>query len=100
MLATLIYVIEIRNWNAANWTQFFVIPGKNPLFIYLLSEVLAISLSMIPVGGENLFGWINSHLVQRLVPGAIGSLLFALSFMLLCWSAGWALDRRKIYIRV
>ncbi len=30
ILATLMYAIEIRNWNRANWTQFFVIPGKNP----------------------------------------------------------------------
>lgn len=101
ILATLIYTIEIRNWNGANWTQFFVIPGKNPLFIYLLSEVLVISLYMIPAGGgERLFGWLNSHLVQPVVPGAVGSLLFALAFMLLCWSVGWALDRRKIYVRV
>ena len=102
ILATLIYVIEIRHWNRANWTQFFVIPGKNPLFIYLLSELLAISLYLIPAGGgkKNLFGWLNSHLVQPMVPGAVGSLLFALTFMLLCWSVGWLLDRRKIYVRV
>ena len=35
-----------------------------------------------------------------MVPGAVGSLLFALTFMLLCWSVGWLLDRRKIYVRV
>ena len=101
ILATLIYVIEIRHWNRANWTQFFVIPGKNPLFIYLLSELLVIGLSMIPAGGgENLFGWTGIHVFQGLIPGAVGSLLFALAFMLLCWSVGWWLDRRKIYIRV
>ena len=101
ILATLIYVIEIRSWNPANWTRFFVIPGKNPLFIYLLSEVLAIGLNMIPAGeGENAFGWLNGQLVQPLIPGAVGSLLFALAFMLLCWSVGWLLDRRKIYVRV
>ena len=101
ILATLIYVVEIRHWNRANWTQFFVIPGKNPLFIYLLSEVLAISLNLIPAGeGESAFEWLNSHLVQSVVPGAVGSLLFALTFMLLCWIVGWWLDRRKIYVRV
>ncbi|MBC8151529.1 MAG: DUF1624 domain-containing protein, partial [Bacteroidetes bacterium] len=77
ILATLIYAIEIRNWNRANWTQFFVIPGKNPLFIYLLSELLAIGLYMMPAGGgESAFGWLNSHLVQPVVPGPVGSLLF------------------------
>lgn len=100
ILATLIYTVEIRNWNQANWTRFFVIPGKNPLFIYLLSEVLVIMLAMVPVGGENALDWIGTHMFQAIAPGAIGSLLFALTFMLLCWSVGWLLDRRKIYVRV
>lgn len=101
ILATLIFAIEIKDWNRANWTQFFVIPGKNPLFIYLLSEVLVIILYMVPVGGgESAFGWLGKHVFQAIAPGAIGSLLFALTFMLLCWSVGWALDRRNLYVRV
>ncbi|GAB3805932.1 acyltransferase family protein [Spirosoma humi] len=101
IMAALIYMIEIRQWNNANWTRFFVIPGKNPLFIYLLSELLVIALYMIPVAsGGSLFSWINSSLYQKLAPGPVGSLLFALSFMMVCWSVGWLLDRRKIYVRV
>ena len=101
ILASLMYAIEIRQWRRANWPQFFVIPGKNPLFIYLLSELLVIVLYMIPVGGgQNAFDWIGVHIFQGLSPGAVGSLLFALSFMLLCWSVGWLLDRRGIYVRV
>lgn len=101
IMATLIYVIEIRQWNPANWTRFFVIPGKNPLFIYLLSELLVIALYMIPVAsGKNLFSAINDNVYQKLVPGPVGSLLFALSFMMICWGVGWLLDRRRIYVRV
>ncbi|GAB3727615.1 acyltransferase family protein [Spirosoma lituiforme] len=101
IMATLIYVIEIRQWNPANWTRFFVIPGKNPLFIYLLSELLVIALYMIPAAsGKNLFSAINDNVYQKLVPGPVGSLLFALSFMMICWGVGWLLDRRRIYVRV
>lgn len=101
IMATLIYMIEIRQWNNANWTRFFVIPGKNPLFLYLLSELLVIALYMIPVAsGGSLFSWINRSLYQKLALGPVGSLLFALSFMMICWSVGWLLDRRKIYVRV
>ena len=100
ILSALIYVVEIRHWNRANWTRFFVIPGKNPLFIYLLSEVLVIILYMIPIGGESAFRWINTVFFQKLLPGSAGSLLFALLYMLLCWSVGWWLDRRRIYVRV
>jgi predicted acyltransferase len=101
LMASLIYMIDIRKWTNPNWMTFFIIPGKNPLFIYLLSEVLAIALYMIPAGsGGSLFSWISTHIYQNLVPGAIGSLLFAVSFMLVCWTVGWLLDRNKIYVRV
>ncbi len=101
IMAALIYGIEIRNWTQRNWTQFFVVPGKNPLFIYLLSEVLVIILYMWPVApGVSAFEWLNNTIFQPVAPGSVGSLLFAVCFMLLCWSVGWWLDRRRIYVRV
>ncbi len=100
LIASLIFVIEMKENFRGRWTNFFVIFGKNPLFIYLLSEILAIILYMVPVRGESLFGWINSVFFQVIAPGAVGSLLFALSFMLLCWSVGWWLNKRKIYVKV
>ena len=101
IMGALIYIIEVREWTWNNWPRFFVIPGKNPLFIYLLSEVLAIILYMTPVRpGVSAFDAINTALFQSVAPGPISSLLFALCFMLLCWATGWWLDRRRIYIRV
>jgi len=101
LLATLVYVLEIKEGNAGRWTSFFVVFGKNPLFIYLLSEVLAIILYTIPIRpGTSLFSYLNNIIFQPLAPGPIGSLLFALSFMMVCWLAGWWLNKLKIYIRV
>ena len=99
LIASLIFVIEMKNIQGA-WTRFFVVFGRNPLFIYLLSEIIVTILYMVPVGGSSLFGWINTTLFQVIAPGAFGSLLFALCYMLLCWSVGWWLDKRKIYVRV
>ncbi len=101
ILSALIYIIEIKNWTRFSWTTFFVIPGKNPLFIYLLSELLITVIAMIPVEqGTSLFNWVNNVFFQVIAPGAIGSFLFAVTYMLLCWAVAWWLDRRKIYIRV
>lgn len=100
IMSTLIYIVEIRQWNPANWTRFFLIPGKNPLFLYLLSEVLVITLYMVHTSSGSLFSAINGSVYQPLAPGPVGSLLFAISFMLLCWAVGWWLDKRKIYVRV
>ncbi|RWY51035.1 acyltransferase family protein [Mucilaginibacter gilvus] len=100
IISSLIYVVEVLKWNALNWTSFFTTVGKNPLAIYILSEILIIAFWMVPVGKVSFFDWINHSVYQTIAPGAIGSLLFAISYMLICWMVGKILDNRKIYIRV
>ena len=99
LIAFLIYTIEFRK--KVSWTPFFNVFGKNPLFIYLLSELLVVILFTIPAGnGESAFEWINRVFYQHVFPGSVGSLLFALTYMMVCWSVGKWLDYKKIYIRV
>jgi predicted acyltransferase len=74
--------------------------GKNPLPIYLLSELLIVALGWIYIGKADFNSWINTAFFQVIAPGAIGSLLFAVCYMLVCWLVGKILDNRKIYIRV
>lgn len=101
LVGALVYVLELRKWNPWNWTKFFTIFGKNPLFIYLLSEILLITLHRVHLAsGLSLHEWINAVFFQIVAPGSLGSLLYALNCMLLCWVVGWWLDRKKIYIRV
>jgi predicted acyltransferase len=101
VISALVYILEIKNHNEFKWTNFFLVFGKNPLFIYILSEILVIIFFMIRLGpGKNLFTSINTAVFQALAPGAIGSFLFAVCFMLLCWIVGYWLNKRKIYIKV
>lgn len=97
-LSMLMYIIEFRQ--KAGWASFFNVFGKNPLFIYLLSELLVVVLYTVRHGNESLFEWINRIFYQAIFPGAFGSLLFSLSYMLVCWLVGKWLDAKKIYIRV
>jgi len=100
ILGALTYFIDIRNVRG-RWTDFFGVFGKNPLFIYLLSEIILILFWVIPAGnGQSLYEAINASVFQRLAPGPIGSLLFALTVMSTCWLVGWLMDKRNIYIRV
>jgi predicted acyltransferase len=99
IISFLIYIVEIVKWNKGNWTNFFTVVGKNPLFIYITSEVLLLILSWIVIAGKGIPEWASSF-YQVIAPGRVGSLLFAISFMLLCWLVGYFLDRKKIYIRV
>ena len=98
LLSLLIYIIDIAGFTKGS--GFFTVFGKNPLFLYLLSEVLAILFWWFQVGGASLYDWINNAIFQAISPGKFGSLLFSLAFMLTCWLVGWILDKKKIYVRV
>jgi predicted acyltransferase len=80
-------------------TYFFEVFGKNPLSIYLLSELLVTILYMVHIGDQTLFRSIYQNIFSYATP-YIGSLLFAICYMLLCWSVGYLLDKKRIYIRV
>lgn len=97
ILGAVIYVIDMQK--KTKWSWFFEVAGKNPLAIYLLSELLAIILFTVDVGDDSLFRWIYQHGFSFI--GAYwGSLVFAVVFMLLCWSFGYWMDKKKIYLRV
>lgn len=97
ILAGIIYVLEFRE--KRKWAHFFEVFGKNPLFIYLLSELGVIILYLIPVGGKSLYNWLYLN-VFAWAGAYTGAFLFAVWWMLTCWLAGWWLDRKKIYLRV
>ncbi|MGZ8553664.1 MAG: acyltransferase family protein [Chitinophagaceae bacterium] len=99
ILAVLIYITDFLQQK--KWGYFFEVFGKNPLFIYLLSEVGAILLWFFGVGEkyQPLYSWIFENVFSR-TGMYFGSFLFAISFMLVCWLVGYMLDKRKIYIRV
>jgi len=98
LIAALIYAINFKKQTRFNY--FFEVMGRNPLFIYLLSELGATLLYFFRADSRtSLYQWLYNNIFSY--AGAYwGSLLFAVSFMLLCWLVGYVLDKRKIYIRV
>ncbi|MBL0742507.1 acyltransferase family protein [Chryseolinea lacunae] len=97
VLSALIYVIELLH--KQKWTPFFLVFGRNPLFIYLLSELLLITLYLIPVGDRHLQHSIYNGLASFMSP-INASFAFAFLLMMTCWAVGFVLDKKKIYIRV
>ncbi|MFM6924119.1 MAG: acyltransferase family protein [Ferruginibacter sp.] len=98
IIAAIIYIIDFKQ--KTGWTYFFEVFGRNPIVIYLLSELAAILLSFFRVGNNiPLYKWIYINIFQY-AGDYLGSLLFALVFMFFCWLVGYFMDKRKIYIRV
>ena len=97
-IAILIYILDMRK--IKGWSYFFEVFGKNPLFIYLLSELFVISLFSIDYKGNTLYRWIAENVFISWSGGYMGSLLFALWIMLTCWVVGYFMDKKGIYVKV
>jgi predicted acyltransferase len=96
ILAAIVFIMDKRP--NARWPRFFEIAGKNPLAIYLFSELLAHGLEAIHVGETNSLSWVYENSFIYL-PEYWNSLLFAIAFMLLCWGLAYWMDKKKIYFR-
>lgn len=77
--------------------HFFEIIGKNPLFIYVLSGLLATTLYLIPVDGESAYAALYAAFCTFADP-YLASLLFALLMVLILWCVAWVLHKRNIII--
>ncbi len=97
IIGSLLYLIEVKHF--VRWTRFFVVFGKNPLFIYIVASMLMEIIDLV-FPHAHFYHRVNTSFFQVVAPGPVGSLLFAVSYMLVCWLVGYVLDRRKIYIRV
>ncbi len=105
-LGLLIWIIDIKGYK--RWCRFFEAFGINPLFMYCLGAVLSIIIGSIKIpcaavesGVITLKGYIYQ---QLLVPicgdDTFASLVFAILFILLNWSIGLILYKKKIYIKI
>jgi predicted acyltransferase len=98
ILAILVFIIEIRK--KQRWTYFFLVFGRNPLFIYAMSGILLTIMYMIPVGDSNLPRWLYRDFFGGFAGKVHASFMFAIFYMMLNWLIGYFLDKKKIYIKV
>ncbi|KQO09052.1 acyltransferase family protein [Sphingomonas sp. Leaf242] len=96
-LAGIIALIELAG--VKRGTRFFTILGRNPLAVYLFSELFVTAINLIPLGPDDgayggLYEWVGIAIFQRIAPGAFGSLLCAVAYTMLCWAVGWWMDRK------
>lgn len=98
VLSVILFFTEMKGYHA--WTTPFVLFGKNPLFIFVMSGVLVKIYGLIRVGDDGLYEALYKSVFQPLAGDYIGSLLFAIAHVLLFLGLAALLDRKKIYIRV
>jgi len=109
-IATMIYMIEIKNVKV--WlSKFFDVFGKNALFVFALSAFLPKTLWLIRIpNGTDAMGktiytdpwhWFYTNICAD-IPGdpRIGSLAFAICFIIFMWGICYWMDKKKIYVKV
>lgn len=102
VLAFSIWVLDVQKWRKG--VSFWLVFGSNPLFAYILSGLLVKTLMNIKwAEGEqptNALQWVYRTFFVPIEPYKTGSFLFALVFLLICWSVCWVLYRKKIFIKI
>ena len=102
LLALLMWLIDIEGH--VRWFVPFESFGVNPMFIFVLSGVLAIIMANIrfDVGGDvySVWGFFYKRMMQPIFGDTGGSLACALIYDALLWCIAYPLYRKKIYIKI
>ncbi|NOY95254.1 MAG: hypothetical protein GXO81_02540, partial [Chlorobi bacterium] len=103
LLGVFLWVIDIKGYK--KWTHPLKVFGMNPLFLYVFSVFFAISLRFKIADSTtgdmiSITEWLYTRFFQPLAGNMNGSLLYALSFGAICWLLGWAMYRKRIFIKI
>jgi predicted acyltransferase len=89
-----------RETQERRWTYFFEVFGRNTLAIYLLAELGQIVLETIHIGQITSYEWLWATGFAPWAGDKPGSLLCAVAYMLGFWLVAYAMDRKRIYIKL
>jgi predicted acyltransferase len=100
LILFLCYVaIEIRKHQGA-WTYPWKVFGSNAIFAYAFAELLSIILEVIHIGDHAVKELIYTRIFAPIVDPAFGSLLYSLSYVLVCFIPCLVLFRKRIFIKI
>lgn len=103
LLATCFFIIDAKGYIA--WTKPFTMLGLNSIFIYVLSEIINLTLiyTNIPIA-ENTSLPLKSLIYERLFASWAGplhgSFIYALAYLAFCWTIAAILYRKRIFVKV
>ncbi|ETD18530.1 MULTISPECIES: acyltransferase family protein [Prevotellaceae] len=101
LLALLTWYID-KHGHENKGTLFFQVFGVNPLALYVLSDLLLIPISMLPlIGGASIHAFTFDNLLMPVLCSVkAASLAWALLYVILNWACGYYLFKKKIYIKL
>jgi len=97
-LAFCYWLIDIKGYR--RWAKPFEVFGLNAIALYVVADLIAVSLGLIKVGEGSLGGWIYDRVFASWASPVNASLAFAICFVLVCLVLMWILYRRRIFLKV
>ena len=99
VFALIYFLADVLNFQ--KWGVFFTIFGTNAIFAYTLAGVWEKTMKAISIGDNlTLYSWLYEKVFAPLVGNFNGSLLFAITQVLLVWVVTLVLYRKKVFIKL
>jgi predicted acyltransferase len=99
-LALCYWALDMRQWRG-HWTKFFLVFGMNPIAAYVFAELIAHWIDRMSAGaGVSLQEFLYQTLFAPLASPYHASLLYAVSYVLMCWAVMWILYRKRIFLKI
>lgn len=98
LMGILLWLIDAKGEKKG--TRFWVVLGVNPLFCYVLSNILTILADTLPMGDNNIHQLIYTSLSTLIGDNSFSSCLYAILMVMATWIIGDILYRKKIYIKI
>ncbi len=94
------WIVDVKQWRG-RWTKPLLVFGMNAIAAYVFAEVISHVLDHLhTAGGTAWQEFTYQHTFAPLANPANASLLYALSYVLVCWVAMWLLYRKGIFLKI
>jgi predicted acyltransferase len=94
------YVILDVIYLHAPWAMPCLVFGTNAIAAYVFGSLLAIALYVLPIADGSAQEFIYQTIFEPLAPPYVASLLYALSFVFVCWIPMYLLYRKRIFLKI
>jgi len=102
-LATCYWITDVKA-HRGGWTRPFVVFGTNAIAAYVLADIVSSLLFNLHVHhGRQTFtvaDYLYRAAFQSVAPKALGSLLYSLAFVSLCWLPIYCMYRKRIFLKI
>ena len=100
LLGASVYLVEQRQWKG-RWTTPFLAFGTNAITAYVFSELLSTAVAVTPVNSrESVQQFVYNNFFVHLATPAIGSLLYSLLFVAVCFLPVLVLYRKRLFLKL